>query len=42
MVPMYIEKGLVLYPKTFKTSNVYLNKSVEALFSALNYFLHLF
>ena len=42
MVPMYIDKRLVLYPKRFKTSNVYFNKSVEAFFSALNYFLHLF
>ena len=40
MVPIYIDKRLVLYPKTFKTSNVYFNKSVEALFSAVNYFSH--
>ena len=25
MVPMYIDKRLVLYPKRFKTSNVYFN-----------------
>ena len=42
MVPMYIDKRLVLYPKRFKTSNVNLNKSVEAIFPALNHFLHLF
>ena len=38
MVPMYIDKRLVLYPKSFKTSNVYFNKSVEAIFPALNHF----
>ena len=32
----------IRYPKMFKTSNVYFNKSVKAIFFAFNHFLHLF
>ena len=39
---MYIDRRLVLYPNRLKTSNVYFNKSVEAIFSSLNHLLHLF
>ena len=41
MVPMFIDKRLVLYPKRFKISNVYFNKSAEVIFPALNHSLHL-
>ena len=39
MVPMYIDKSLVLYPKRFRTSNMYFNKSAKAIFPALTVFL---
>ena len=38
MVLMYIDKKLVLYTKSFKTSSDHFNKSVKAKFSALNPF----
>ena len=42
MVARHIAKRLVIYPKRFKTSYVYFDKSVKAIFPALNHFLHLF
>ena len=41
MAPMYFAKILVLHLKRLKTSNVYYYKSVKAIFSAPNHFLHL-
>ena len=42
MLHMYIAKRLVLYSNRLKTSKMQNNKSVRALFSAPNHFLHLF
>ena len=42
MVPYHITIKMVLSPKIFKSSKMYNHKSVRALFSAPNHFLHLF